>query len=148
MTIRFTVMGIPAPQGGSRPVGTAQGPRLITTGGVGLKTWRADVSAEAARQAVRHGCLTLPLSVTAIFRFPMPKSRPAKLRAVGIAPKTTAPDLDKLCRALGDALTVGGLIGDDARIVEWQAQKVEVWQEWTGVLVMLRVLSAEQGVAA
>ena len=37
--------------------------------------------------------------------------------------KATAPDLDKLCRALGDALTQSGVLRDDALIVEWVARK-------------------------
>jgi crossover junction endodeoxyribonuclease RusA len=34
-----------------------------------------------------------------------------------------APDLDKLQRAVGDALTMSGAIKDDARIVSWHAHK-------------------------
>lgn len=33
------------------------------------------------------------------------------------------PDLDKLQRALGDAMTIAGLITDDARITAWHARK-------------------------
>lgn len=38
------------------------------------------------------------------------------------------PDLDHYIRAVGDALTIGGLIADDALIVKVQAEKV-----WCGV---------------
>ena len=37
--------------------------------------------------------------------------------------KATAPDLDKLCRAIGDALTQSGVLRDDALIAEWVARK-------------------------
>lgn len=33
------------------------------------------------------------------------------------------PDLDKLQRALGDMLTIAGIITDDARIVTWHSSK-------------------------
>jgi len=38
--------------------------------------------------------------------------------------KASAPDLDKLQRALGDALTQAGIVRDDALIVEWSARKL------------------------
>lgn len=52
-----------------------------------------------------------------------------------LKPKTTkyptspagAPDLDKLQRAIGDALTKSRVITDDARIVHWNIRKV--WAE-------------------
>jgi crossover junction endodeoxyribonuclease RusA len=36
---------------------------------------------------------------------------------------TVKPDLDKLLRAVGDALTIAGVIRDDSTIVAWQASK-------------------------
>jgi Holliday junction resolvase RusA-like endonuclease len=140
--IAFTVHGIPAPQGGSRAVQTAAGARLITTGGVGLKDWRASCAAAAEAQALEHGCITTGLMVRVVFRFPMPKSRPKRMRAAGVWPKTTAPDTDKLQRALGDSLTAGGLIRDDALICRWDARKVEVWDGWTGAEIDLIPLEA------
>ena len=40
-------------------------------------------------------------------------------------PKMTAPDLDKLTRAIGDALEQSGMIRSDARIWSWDVSKVQ-----------------------
>lgn len=134
-SISFDVISTPAPQGGSRAVNTKQGVRLISTGGVKLKDWRGDVTA-AARTAAQNldAPLDGTLDLTVEFRFPMPKSRPKKVRAVGWAWKTTAPDLDKLLRSTGDALKVAGLIVDDARICLITAGKIET-VGWTGATI-------------
>lgn len=36
---------------------------------------------------------------------------------------TVKPDLDKLIRAIGDALTIAGVLKDDSMIIEWKARK-------------------------
>ena len=66
----------------------------------------------------------------------MPKSRPAAARRRGWAHKTTAPDLDKLLRAVGDSLQAGGLIADDAAIASITATKIET-TSWTGAVVTI-----------
>ena len=57
-----------------------------------------------------------PLYVDVTFWMPRPKRPKYSLPAV-------KPDADKLCRALGDAMTTSGLIKDDARITTWHARK-------------------------
>lgn len=57
-----------------------------------------------------------PLFVDVTFNMPKPKRPKYSLPAV-------KPDADKLCRALGDAMTTSGLINDDARITTWHARK-------------------------
>ena len=57
-----------------------------------------------------------PLLVDVTFWMPRPKCPKYSLPAV-------KPDADKLCRALGDAMTTSGLITDDARITTWHARK-------------------------
>ena len=57
-----------------------------------------------------------PLLVDVTFTMPKPGRPKYQLPAV-------KPDLDKLCRALGDALTAAGVITDDARITQWRARK-------------------------
>jgi Holliday junction resolvase RusA-like endonuclease len=46
------------------------------------------------------------------------------------------PDLDKLIRTVGDALKVGGLIADDARICRLTADKRDV-VGWTGATIAI-----------
>ncbi len=128
----FEVIGLPAAQGSKRHVGNG----VMVEMAKGHKPWRAAVAA-AARDAAPGAPLTGPLILEVDFRFAMPKSRPSAVRSAGWGPKTTAPDLDKLVRAVGDALIEGGLIHDDALICAVAASKSEVIG-WTGATIRLR----------
>ena len=130
--VEFEVVGLPAAQGSKRHVGNG----VMVESSKALKPWRSAV-AEAARDiAADVGQYDEPLHMEVCFRFPMPKSRRAGVRAVGIASKTTAPDLDKLIRSTGDALTTSGLIRDDALISSVYALKLEVIG-WSGAVIRL-----------
>lgn len=137
--IRFEVLGLPAPQGDKSAVIIGGKPRLIEgkrgSGRDRHKTWRT-VVADAARDIADDldEPLDGPLGLSVEFRFPMPASRRKADRVAGWALKTTAPDLDKLIRALGDSLEAGGLIVSDARFCAIEARKVEV-TGWTGAVV-------------
>ena len=70
-----------------------------------------------------------PVEVQAHFVFPRPKShyhsskkRQGELRGDAPLWHTSAPDLDKLQRAIGDALA-GVVIRDDAQIARWRVSK-------------------------
>jgi crossover junction endodeoxyribonuclease RusA len=121
--VRFSVVGTPVQQGSKRHVG---GGRMIEAAN-GHREWRHAVATEAAAVAARRTDTPLdgPLCLSVAFSFPMPASRPKRLLRIGRAWKQTAPDLDKLIRSVGDALTVSGLIRDDARIGMVMASKVE-----------------------
>ena len=67
-----------------------------------------------------------PLRLDVEFRFTMPKSRKKADRDRGWAYKVTKPDLDKLIRAIGDALEASGVITSDAQIVDIRAEKLEL----------------------
>lgn len=137
--VEFEVIGTPAAQGSKRHVGNGV---MIETSKQ-HKPWRATVAA-AARDVAAHpdvaAPLDGPLQLVVEFRFPMPASRPKSVRAAGSALKTTAPDLDKLVRAVGDALTESGLIHDDARICYLYATKLEVIG-WTGAVIRIEAAS-------
>lgn len=148
MTIaRFKVLGNPTPQAGMRAFKVGDKIRMASTGGKDLENWRSAVSVAAAKAAASTdssrigpiGCIRGPVAVKVTFRFTMPESRPNRFRAFG-AYKVGAPDADKLARALGDALKVGGLIEDDSRIVVWHIEKLEVWGQWTGAIVEVQSL--------
>ncbi len=151
--VAFSVFGDPSPQAGMRsvPIRTKDGPlirgghvvtRQITTGGVNLKSWRQEVAAKAAEAAAQVGMFTGPVKLDVEFRFAMPASRPAWAKQQGILLKVSKPDKDKLIRAIGDSLTSGGLLKDDALIAITNAAKVEVWESWTGA--MIRVTPLDQ----
>lgn len=142
LTGEFEILGVPSPQGDKSAVMIGGKPRLIEgkRGSARAKhrDWRSAV-AQAARDIARDSDAPFdgPLELCVQFRFPMPASRPKRIRLAGRAPKVSSPDLDKLLRALGDGLQAGGLITDDARIVEVVASKIEV-TGWTGAVVELR----------
>lgn len=115
MTTTFTAYGIPRPQGSKRRVGKG---RYIEASKY-LLQWRKTV-ATAAMAA--HG--NLPPHTTAtvgrmIFYFPLPKSHPER----ACQPYLNTPDLDKLNRAVGDALTEAHVITDDKIIYRWNNAK-------------------------
>ena len=57
-----------------------------------------------------------PLHVDVTFYLPRGKTVTRELPSV-------KPDLDKLQRALGDMLTISGIITDDARVTRWSPRK-------------------------
>lgn len=124
MTVIVGVMvpGTPVPQGSKRIVPTARGPRLVDTTGERLKAWRRSVAdAIGWHRPPVEG----PVFVHLQFWLPVPaKSRHAY---------PVRPDLDKLTRAVFDALTMSGVIGDDSQVVDVRAGKGWHPGGWTGL---------------
>lgn len=135
----FTVPGAPAPQGSKTPM--PNGALLegsSATGRAKHQAWRETV-AWHARQVAPSAPYDGALSLTVQFYFPMPRSRPARIRAVGLWPRTVKPDVDKLVRAVCDALVDGGLIRDDARIYHLDTDKWETTRpDLCGADIVLR----------
>lgn len=104
MTRRFAVFGLPAPQGSKRHVGAAYADRNF------------------------GDMLDGPVSIIVDFYLPRPKAHYGTGRNAGTlkgsAPveHLTMPDLDKLVRAVGDALTRLAW-RDDSQIVAWHAYR-------------------------
>lgn len=119
----FFVPGEPITEGSTRAF--ASGQRVVVTHDRGreLDLWRlrvAHAAQAAARKAGWEPRYDGPVAVTAAFFLPRPKS--AKKRLV----PHVKPDLDKLIRAVGDALAPykqPGVLKDDSRIVTWRATK-------------------------
>ncbi len=131
MSVTFEVLGVPSPKGSkTRMPNGAMLDGASPEARARQANWVAAVS-EAARDVSCGAPMIGPLRLVVHFRFAMPKSRRAAVRAAGWAPKTSAPDLDKLIRSTGDALKAGGLIHDDALFAEITATKSEV-VGWTG----------------
>lgn len=128
------VYGLPKPQGSKTVMPNGA---LIAAGSkqsrADFATWRNAIATTAANHALNFGWLDAPaVRISCVFRFPMPASRPASVKRAGIGWKPSAPDADKLIRAVGDALQ-GTLLANDARIVEWHCRKIEVFDQWTGL---------------
>lgn len=137
--IEFFVPGIPAPQGSKRHVGHG---RMVESS-KDLPAWRTAVAWTARNAAARELAIVGPVAVNISFRFPMPASRPAKIRALESHPRSVKPDLDKLVRAIFDALTEAGVIEDDARVWHLTAQKHEVTDHArVGALIAVHALEA------
>lgn len=131
------VLGTPTPQGSKTrmPNGAMLEGRSANQRNAHA-AWRDSVAA-AARDEVEHGAAKLdgPLVLVVEFRFPMPASARKADRERGWSWKTSAPDLDKLVRSVGDALKIGGLIADDSRFIELRATKRCVANGWTGAVI-------------
>jgi Holliday junction resolvase RusA-like endonuclease len=96
-----------------------------------LRAWRAD-AIHTIIGAFTGPKIYGPVVVDATFKYARPRNHFGTGRnATTVKPsapiwKATAPDLDKLQRALGDALTQAGVIADDRLIVRWECGK-----QWT-----------------
>ena len=111
--VLFTVFGQAQPQGSTRAF-VRNGRPIITTTNKNLHQWRDLVAATAQTHAqMFDGPVTLML----LFKLPRPKTLPKK-----ILHHIKKPDLDKLVRAMCDALT-GVMWHDDSQIVEIKARK-------------------------
>lgn len=140
---RFVVLGLPVQQGSKNCRCVNGHGQLYEEHANELRRWRKVVAREARAAFVEFGhtaALDGPLQLTAEFRFPMPASRRAIEKSTGRIWKLSAPDLDKLVRALGDSLTDAKVIHDDARVVRQVVEKTEVHQLWTGVDVTVEQL--------
>lgn len=136
MSVSFDVIGTPMPQGSKRAFAVKGRAMMTEAGGLKHAAWRNAVADAAKAVAADAGCFDAPLYARLAFRFPMPKSRTKAQHAAGRIHKTTAPDIDKLQRAVFDGLQAAGLIRDDAQICSVNAYKHEV-TGWTGVEVYL-----------
>lgn len=122
--IQFTIPGQPAPQG-SKIRNRYGGVREANPG---TAPWRADVKLRAEQAMRGLPPLTGPVEILADFALKRPKHHYGTGRnASTLKPSApfwceTAPDADKLARAIGDALT-GVVFRDDAQVSRWTIWK-------------------------
>lgn len=129
-TLTVVVPGVPQPQGSMK----SYGPGRMTHSNPATLPWRASIIAHV-RQAMENGGewpIEGPVKLCVSFHLPRPKSAP-KWRLW----PDKKPDLDRLVRACGDALTQSGCIRDDAQIVLISADKA---YGTPGMSLMLRAL--------
>lgn len=116
--IEFFVPGLPQPQGSKRGFVSANGKVNMVESAAGVKPWRSDVKVFAA-EAMHGPLLTGPVFLRCDFVMKRPvstsKNKPTP-------PATKKPDLDKLLRAIGDALK-GTVYAEDSLIVEMVGTK-------------------------
>lgn len=145
----ITVYGRPVTQGAIRSLG--KGRPSVHANAERLRPWREAVK-QAALDALAapapghsaavdvhqlldsahsrsHGRLEGPVSVAVAFTFDRPKSAPRSRPCWPIT--RSSGDLDKLVRAVLDALTDAGVWRDDAQVVRLQASKAHVGDPWS-----------------
>ncbi len=116
MRLELWVPGEPVPQGSMRS------PRagVVLHNSKALMPWRDSIAWTAKSKWRGQALLDEPVNLTCEFYFAKPKKARTDVF------RDTAPDLDKLIRAVGDALQ-GVVIVNDSRIVSVIAQK-----KWAG----------------
>jgi Holliday junction resolvase RusA-like endonuclease len=148
--LTFRVLGHPVTKAGIRVVPAGNGRRAIGTGGKGLEGWQVNVAAGAYQARTGAGWPTLegPVGVDLAFQYVMPAGRPKWWRSLGMVPRGTGDDIDKLARAVLDGIAAGGLIRDDRQVAYLVARKDEVADGWEGVEVTVRAVPiARRGAA-
>lgn len=148
--LTVNVIGIPQQQGSKKgyynpQIGRVQ---ITETNKAKLKPWRAEVTGCVAQAMADTGWTTLdePVEVEIAFYHPRPKGHYGTGRNAGVlkptAPewKSTSPDIDKLTRAVLDALTASRVFRDDARVA-----RLVVEDRWadaaTGARITVRALA-------
>ncbi|QIG57733.1 RusA-like Holliday junction resolvase [Arthrobacter phage Shoya] len=117
-TLRVVAHGSPAAQGSKKAFVRGKKVALVEMNEK-LPGWRAAVEA-AARLAAGPTWAPIDAAVSISGEIRLRKPRTTKYPDSPAG----APDLDKLQRAIGDALTKSRVITDDARIVHWNIRKV------------------------
>ena len=120
--LHLTVIGTPVPQGSK--VANRYGHGVRDANDKKLRPWRAEVAGWIEQAMRDQGWTTLdaPAEVTITFLHQRPSYHFGTGRNAGQlkpnAPswKATAPDIDKLTRAILDALTTSRAIRDDGRV--------------------------------
>lgn len=120
--LRVFVAGTPIPQGSKQIVRR----RLVDVNPQALKAWRKTI--RTAVEVLHHGERIEDVAVVVDAEFRMP--RPASVRRPY---PSVRPDVDKLARALCDALTEARVWKDDGQVVRLTASKV--YSDRPGVLV-------------
>lgn len=116
--IAFRVPGLPIAQGSKSFKGMRGGKPVLAESAEGLGPWRDAVTLCAQRATgYARPNLDRPVLVVVEFTFKRPKSRAGELRHV------TMPDVDKLARAVLDALKTAKLFVDDGRVSDLVALK-------------------------
>ena len=128
----FVVFGTPRPQGSLRLFRSPKTQREVAKYANTTIEWRNRVQADVREQleAMDHLKILGEVTLRLDFEMPRPKHHFGTGRNAGLLkpsaphwPTNSGGDLDKLVRAINDALTDAGVWVDDAQVVEIQAVK-------------------------
>lgn len=118
--LEFDVHGVPSPQGSKRAYVRNGRANLVEVAGTALKDWRTSVAFTARAAIVDQDWAIVddgPVEVEILFRMPRPKSRPEDFW------HAVRPDIDKLTRAVLDALTTARVWRDDSQVSDLVVMK-------------------------
>jgi crossover junction endodeoxyribonuclease RusA len=134
MEISFDVLGRPSPQGSKKSIGNN---RFIEASKF-LPAWRNAVKIAAEHAVTVNGWAKVsgPVELEIMFYLDRPSSISATKRPYPIVP----PDVDKLIRGVGDALT-GVVYDDDSQIIRVLAWKVYADNREPGAFIRVAELS-------
>lgn len=133
MTTAFYVFGVPVPQGSMKCIG-ARGKvkhQLVSSNEPDLTPWRNRIVAAAQRDYPETGSVAQfaqyePVSIEITYSLPRPANQYGTGRNAGVVKASAPPyptatrtgDIDKLERAILDALTMAGVLHDDAQVTD------------------------------
>jgi crossover junction endodeoxyribonuclease RusA len=143
--LQFFVAGTPAPKGSMRAIPFRAGKNLrvsVKNDNPATKAWMGMVALQA-RQAMKGGePLDRAVEVTLRFLLPRPLKHHGTRGLLASAPQhaATKPDIDKLVRAVLDALT-GVVWVEDSRVIDVHARK-DYGDKIHGVMVAVRAVAA------
>ena len=134
MEITFDVIGRPSPQGSQKSIGNN---RFVESSKF-LPAWRkaVRVAAEEAVTASMWARVSGPVELEVMFYL----DRPSSISKTQRPQPTVAPDLDKLVRGVGDALT-GVVYDDDSQVIRCLAWKVYADTRVPGAFIRVNELS-------
>lgn len=120
--LRVFVPGKPAPQGSKRFLGIRGGKGISVESSKAVAPWRADVREKATAEMGDFFATFQPgTAVWVELRFVMPRPQSTPKRRT--PPAVKRPDLDKLARAVLDALSSAGVWCDDSQVTHLVASK-------------------------
>ena len=110
------VPGQPAPQGSKRYVGRG----IMVESSKQVKSWRSDIRCALLTEGNEPlARFDGPVKIDVEFVMKRPTSAPKKITP----PAVKRPDLDKLVRAVLDAISSAGIWGDDSQVIQASCSK-------------------------
>lgn len=130
LLLHLFVPGVPRPQGSKRPFRNQHSGKIaMVESSQHVKTWRDDIRGAIIYRLPAAAPFTCPVDVTLLFVMPRPKGHHRTGRNAHILRDTAPthpigkPDIDKLARAVLDAIGSAGLWVDDSQVVDLNAIK-------------------------
>ena len=128
LALRTVVLGVPKPQGSVKAF-AAKGRAYVTSNhSTDFVVWRNSVIEKCERIWDQPPAEAAWVELQ--FRLPVPKSQPKYLE--NWAPHTKRPDIDKLSRAVLDALVAAGVLADDSVVHSLNVTKRYALREQPG----------------